>query len=69
MVNPMEKMAEADTNKICQERKRKGKTSTENKQKFARRKARAPSSCPINTPNKKITPKAVVEITIITGAN
>ena len=48
MVNPMEKMAEADTKKICQERKRKGKTSTENKHKFARRKARAPSCCPIS---------------------
>ena len=46
MVSPMEKMAEADTNKICQERKRKGKTSTENKHKFARRKARAPKLLP-----------------------
>lgn len=40
-------MAEADTNKICQERKTKGKTSTENKHKFARRTAPALSSCPV----------------------
>ena len=49
----MEKMAEADTNKICQERKRKGKTSTENKHKFARRKARAASSFPYHTSYEK----------------